>query len=264
MLPIADYIILGLLVIFFIMGWQKGLLRTLLGPISLIVGSIVGYIYYQKTGNLVISLLISIVGPFIMNIACGLLINAAKKSQANQEDAPILGRFLGGILSLLWSGSILILTILLIGLIPGKTPWLEKIQKAINTSHTYTFIYEKFKEKIPSVENIKNLNTAIQDPERIKDLQSTEEFQTVFNSDVIKQLYSDEETAKQLQEKDMGKLLTNPKVQSAVQAIINDPELLKKFMSLQEKIITAQATNEKSPPKPKVIEKRDNNWEVVY
>ena len=43
-------------------------MRTLAGPISLIAGIVLAFVYYAQTENFLVSLLISIVAPYLLNI----------------------------------------------------------------------------------------------------------------------------------------------------------------------------------------------------
>jgi len=48
----TDYIVLGALLLFFINGWRKGVLKTLLAPISMIIGCLGALLYYRQTHNI--------------------------------------------------------------------------------------------------------------------------------------------------------------------------------------------------------------------
>jgi uncharacterized membrane protein required for colicin V production len=146
---ITDYITLGAFLYFFFNGWRKGFLRTRLGPISLIVGCFIGYGYYQKTQNVALGLGICIIGPFIINILASLVLKLWHKAVNSDIPLSIVSRLSASALSILWSGSYLVMMMILIAVSPLKFGWFEKTKKDVLESRSYAFINARLGDRIP-------------------------------------------------------------------------------------------------------------------
>ena len=226
----TDYIVAGLFSFFIFRGALKGFLCTLLGPFSLLVSFIAAFIYFRCTQNLLISLAISILCPFILHLIFAILLRIWHKA----IPVSLLSRIAGACFSTLWSGSIVVLVIILISLAPKELTWFQKIQNNVLESRSFAFIKKCTGNKIPNaISNINKITDAFRDPKKTKKLASTEEFKEIMEHEQFQALFSDEETAKQIQDKNIPELLTNPKIQS----LLNNKDLLKKFLNLNEKII---------------------------
>ena len=116
--PITDIIIFLSLLYHFLIGWQKGLLDTLIGPISFIATSIFSYIYYQQTHNLIVSLLIGTLGPIVIHILYSIFKNLTRDKNKKETFELSLPRILAGIIHASWS--FVMLTLCLILIIGGK------------------------------------------------------------------------------------------------------------------------------------------------
>lgn len=251
---ITDYIALGALFYFFLNGWHKGILRTLLGPISLVIGCSIAFIYYHQTRNIATSLLICALSPFALKILISLILKIWGKFTDKDTLLSVPSKLLGSIFSVLWSGSYLGLLIILIGLIPLQLGWFEKIQNDVIASKSHGIIHQLIGNKVPIASgSVKNLTAIFEDPAKLQRLRSTKEFKTFMEDDDLKKIFSDEETIEQIGNKEYGKLLANPKIQSMFQ----NEQLLKKIFALNKKIIedslADEASNTKPESRPKVI-----------
>jgi len=231
---ITDTIMLAALLLFFIKGWHKGALKTLLGPIALIVGCLIAFKYYQQTHNIAISLSIGIFSPFALRILASLILKLFNKAVNKNESLSLSSKVFGSVFGVLWSGSYLVMTLILIGLIPLKVTWFEKIQNDVIASKSYTTINQFMDKNTPSISGSINTITAlIENPAKIQKFRSSKEFETLIEDDTFQEIFSDEELAEQIQNKDYGKLLANPKIQS----IMQDEQLLEKMFALNKKIM---------------------------
>jgi len=252
---ITDYIMIGVLLYFFFNGWRKGFFRALLGPISLIIGCLIAFIYYQRTQNLAISLFICALSPFVLKILFSLILKLWNKATNKGAPPSISSKLLGSTFSVLWGGSYLAILVILIGLIPVHPAWFEKIQNDVIVSKSYHAIYHFIENKVPAASgNIKKLAAIFENPAKLQQFQSTKEFETLMEDDNLKEIFSDEETAEQIRNKEYGKLMANPKIQSVFQ----NEQLLKKMFALNKKIMEASLDDELSnmatESHPKVIE----------
>ena len=238
---ITDSIMLAALLYFFYRGWRKGALRTLLGPITLIAGFCAAFIYYQQTRNIPISLLICFLGPIALKVFISLMLKIWDKATDKKIPLSLFSRLFGSFFNILWSGSYVVLLLISIGLIPMRFGWLEKIQDDVVVSKSYTMIYQFMENRAPATSgDIKKLTAIFQNPDKLKQFQSTKEFKALMADDSLKEIFSDKEIVEQIQNKDYGKLLTNPKIQSVFQ----NEQVLKKMFALNKKIMTERLDDE--------------------
>ena len=112
---ITDSIMLGALLLFFFNGWRKGFLKTLLGPITLIIGCLIAYYHYQQTQNIAVSISICVFSPFALKILASMMLNLWNKAVNNAAPLSTASKVLGSIVGVLWSGSYLALLLVMIG-----------------------------------------------------------------------------------------------------------------------------------------------------
>jgi uncharacterized membrane protein required for colicin V production len=227
---ILDYILTFLLIFYFLTGWERGFWRTVFAPLSLIIGSVIGYVYFLWSHNLFVSLIISIISPFVFNIFFNLFIKTIN------PDPPFFtfGRLLGAFFSVLWGGVIVFLILLLIIFAPFKNPTLEKIQYTIHSSLYYR-VFEAFaSQKTQSVQTkITNIQEVMQDPDKLSQLEETEAYQDLMNDEKLQDIFSDEEFLEQIKEHRYIDLLSSPKLK----AVLEDKELIRKIFALNKEIM---------------------------
>ena len=103
MIMVTDYIMFVALLFFFINGWRKGVLKTLLAPIALIVGCLTAFLYYQQTHNIAITLSIGVFSPFVLRILASLILKLWDKATNKNIPPSILSKVFGSTLGVLWS-----------------------------------------------------------------------------------------------------------------------------------------------------------------
>jgi len=144
--------------------------------------------------------------------------------------------------------------LILIGLLPIKSGWFEKIQNNVTASKSYNIIYQLIDSKLPATsDDINNLTTIFEDPAKLEKLRSTKEYKTFMEDDNLKEIFSDEETVEQISNKEYGKLLANPKILSMFQ----NEQLLKKIFALNKKMmeqgLSDDASGKTTKRQPKMI-----------
>ena len=68
----------------------------------------------------------------------------------------------------------------------------------------------------------------------IEKIQDTDEFKAIMNDQYIKNLLMNDSTVKNIQEQNISELINNPDIQ----AILQDSELMKKFLDLSKKMMS--------------------------
>lgn len=236
-ITLTDKIIFFSAIFFFWRGWSKGLIQTILGPVALIIGTLISYIYYLIYHNIIIATAIGIILPIILSIIFSMTLGVVFLGK-DKKNISHLSRLCGGLINTVW-GEFLILTgLFLIILIPLRVALVETAQLDIKQSNTY-FHLSSFVKKNFNVDISNNLDPsqmkALTDPKALETLSETKEFQDVLQDPIVQALLNDPEANKAIESKDIGKLVQNPKFI----AITKDPALLKKFLSLYGTILDA-------------------------
>ncbi|MBI3617764.1 MAG: CvpA family protein [Candidatus Omnitrophica bacterium] len=234
MFSITDSIVLALTLYFLYRGWSQGLLRTLAGPIALIVGCLGAFIYYAQTRNIIVAFIISIAAPLILNIFFSLALAVWHKMTKTENPISPLSRFLGASICALWGGINILLFIVLVALIPLNTSWIERIRQDIFNSVTYSLADQWTKRLVPGKSiDIRSVSQVLKNPEQMQNLQSSAEYKAAWEDKTLQKLLADEEIMRDIRNKNFAKLLANPKMQ----AMMKDPALVKKILDLNIKIM---------------------------
>lgn len=223
MINIIDIVVLLLFTYYLWRGWKKGFLGALLGPISLAAGCILSYSYYLKTQNIVISLLISLLGPFFLHITLAILLKIWTLTTDEKKKLSLTSRLFGAAFSLSWSGGILVLLILLVMVIPSAVPYAGQIRDNLSDSKTYSLIsYYSKQNPLQADDNI-----------RMEKLSQTEEFKQVMQDEKFRKLVTDPEVQKYIGDKNFSGLMNDDKVKEAMK----DRDLMIQLFEFQKRII---------------------------
>ena len=253
----TDKIIFFFAIFLFWRGWSKGFLQTVLGPVALIIATVLSYIYYIIYRNMVIAIAIGTIGPIILSIIFSMTIGTLLLA-ADKKNISLLSRFLGATINTVWGEFLLVTGIFLILFIPLKIPLVQSIQSDIQQSWSYlqvkTTIDEVFDQDVAGVLDPSKL-AVLTDPKGLERLGQTKEFQEVMNDPLVQDLLNDPETIQAIEQKDIGKLMQSPKFIT----ITKNPDLLKKFLSLYGTILQPDQSkarpNTTDTPSPQIIEK---------
>ena len=244
MISITDGIILVVAIFSFWSGWQKGLMRTLLGPLSLLIGTIASYLYYSFTHKVLNSLLIGLIGPIVLNIILSLLLSVWNKTVDNNQKTTRLSRVAGGFLNILWTGGLIVLVLILIVMIPPHVFGLEMIKADLNRSAAYCLIRQFMKDKVPASNTMENTLNVF-NPAQLKTIQDTPEYKTLMADEKIQSILSNEETMQQIRRKNIAKLLANPEFLKLFQ----DEQLMKKILDMNLRLLKEGSGGNSSAPK---------------
>lgn len=234
MSSITDSIVLVLTLYFLYRGWSRGLLRTLVGPIALIVGCLGAFIYYAQTHNIIVAFIISIVAPLILNIFFSLTLAVWHKMTKTENPISPASRAFGAGLCALWGDINTLLIIVLIAMIPSNASWIESVRQDIFNSGTYSLVDQWTKHLVPKKSiDIRAVSQVLKDPNQMQRLQSSAEYKAVWEDKTVQKLLTDEEIMRDIQDKNFAKLMANPKMQ----AVMKDPELIKKILDMNVRMM---------------------------
>lgn len=232
----ADFVIITFFVFYFWRGWVKGFLRSVFGPVALMVCFFYSYFYFQKTHNFGISALICILGPFILNIILGAVLAIFHKGKDEKEEesaASVLNRLSGGLLNVLWMGALILVTVCFFLMIPIRISALESLRESLIKSRTVRIVANVSGDSLPFLrEDVQPVD--IQEARfHFKQIQKTAEFKKLMEDERVKKLFADPQTARKIQSQDILGLLNDPRIQEVLQ----DPRLIREFLAVNKKMV---------------------------
>ena len=250
MAPLVDIIVLVWFLFLLSSGWRKGLLRTLIGPLSLLINIAACYFYFQKTHNLIGTAVAMLLGPFVISCCLFLIIFFWHVNFDKGVPPVFLSRFLGSTLNLVWGSGIAVSSILMVAILPTASPRLSTFKNYVMSSHAYALTEKFIKNKIPLFRQAETVIKTSQDPQELAKFQSEPEFRALYFDPKIQKFLTDRETSNQIQNHDMKGLLSNPVFLNLWQ----DPELLTKLIKLSQRIAQKESPQTEQSSSPKVYE----------
>ena len=121
-----------------------------------------------------------------------------------------------------------------LAILPLNRTVLTNLQKNIRRSKTFLILNHLLGNRLISgSDQIEKITKIFEDPDKLEKIRSKEEFTQILSDKKIQDMVTDETTARQIKEKNIGQLISNPKIQS----VLHDPALLQKLMELNKEII---------------------------
>ncbi len=218
----TDYITLIISLLCLARGAARGFIRSLLAPVSLIIATIIGIFYYQATQDLVVSLLIGLFGPFILQFLLRFLLKSFAQATNTDVGPGFLSSLAGAVLTLAWGWVFIVLTLILLALLPARGGVWTTVHNDVISSISY-------KTTAPWVKNfLPPLKAAAQDTNAA----SQSDAQSLSQDPRFQKVLQDPEVQKEINDHDIAKLMSNPKIMALTQQIMNDPAMIKKLMSV--------------------------------
>jgi uncharacterized membrane protein required for colicin V production len=228
-----DYIVIGFFALFFILGFRKGFLKTILGPFSLILAIIASMIVQKQTGSLLYSTLVALIGPFIIE---WLLSLALKKKSGDDKKAKlsVISRLAGALLNSVWVVVLSAIVIFLISILPSSFEPTAPLKKNVEASQVYKWLKKAMKDKTELKDfDIDRIQNAMNNPAQKAKIEKMKEYQKIMNDDKVQDFVNDPEIQKMLKDKNYVALLKSEKMQE----ILKDKDLVKQFFDLQKKVM---------------------------
>ena len=115
---------------------------------------------------------------------------------------------------------------------PLKIRWFNQVRDSIQQSFSYFFLAEKILAKAPVVEKTVTAFSILENPDLMQRLSSTSEFRNFFLNEKVQSLLADEAFMESVRERNIPKLLSNPKILE----IFQDDHLMENFGRLAARI----------------------------
>lgn len=228
-----DLIVVVLVLYYIFRGWSKGFVGSLIGPVSLFLGAGISYMYFRQSHNLMIAGIISFFCPILIHITLSVVTNVSTYGHRKSEPSLISSIF-GSLISVGWSGGILVLMMLMINVLPPQLPSVAAIQERLALTKSYQMVnHFTGSFSIYSSMPIQTFMTVLENPEQLAALQSSSEYQSFVSDDRIKALMSDPEIQAAVEDRNIGKMLADKRMIDLLQ----DEDLVSKIFAVQGLII---------------------------
>ena len=221
-MDITDFITFFLSLFFLARGAMRGFVQSLTLPFSIIVTTVLSIIYFQLTKEIILSLVIGLIGPFLMDFALKLLLITFAKATNTEIKPNALSRLGGSLLTLAWGWVFIAFTLVLLAVLP---PW-GKIMTNVHENVLKSASFAMVKPWSESLFAGSKQNAAVEATP------SSGEAKTLAEDPRFQQVLQDPEVQKAIDAHDMVKLMRNPKMMELTRQIMSDPETLKKVMAV--------------------------------
>jgi hypothetical protein len=236
MLAMTDIVIIVLLIIMAANGAYQGFLRSLVGPVSIIISLILTGFIYLGTKNFVATFLTAVLGPFFF----GWIIVTALKKWLNCDEAPrlsIISRVGGQIVNLVWGSVVIFLAVAFFAFFPFNQYELAGVSKDVRHSFAFRLIEPIFIDKALHA-------TPLPDPgacdtglcnvseQTMETFTADPQIQAIMNDPRVQKLQEDPDAQKAMENKDYAALVNNP----VIQELTMDPQFLMKALKAYPKI----------------------------
>ncbi len=175
------------------------------------------------------SLLILVVGPLVLSVFLAILIHLWETRVTLAQGPSLFSRFLGSFWGITWGAAVVMITLIALAIFSKHIFRSPLINDDIGRSHSYHFVEKFIKNRLPFVAGLESLIIISQNPDEIRELHASPEFQKVYQHSKIQDMLSDKKTIRQIQQKDLIKLLENPKIIE----IWQDENLMREIMNLR-------------------------------
>src|SRR3989338_1892545 len=115
-LTLTDYIAASFLIMFFISGWIKGFVRSLIGPLAFLASTFAGMLYFGIHRDISSSIFFILAGTILLTIL-GYLALYSMRQAVSAEDRNYIfwgSRLLGAWITVLWKGSLIAAVLILL------------------------------------------------------------------------------------------------------------------------------------------------------
>jgi|GEM_PF-2515941 len=236
MFATTDIVVIILLIIMAANGAYQGLLRSLVGPVALIISLILSVLIYISTKNFIATFLTGVLGPFFL----GWIIVSALKHWLNSDEAPrlsIVSRVGGQIVNLVWGSIVIFLTIAFLAFFPFNRYELAGVSKDVRRSASFRLIEPMFIDKAlhsaplpdPAACEAGLCAAGVQD---MQTLTADPQIQAIMNDPRVQKLQEDPDAQKAMENRDFAALVNNP----VIQELTMDPQFLMKALKAYPKI----------------------------
>ncbi len=229
MINLIDIILLALGAYFFLLGFSRGLLRSLFGPVALIAGSVIAYVYYQQTHNAFIATAIALFAPMGISLLLRVVLGGWLASLNPLAQPSALSRLSGAAVTVAWGWTFVVLSMILIEVFPSISKPVTDLQTLVHQSKVAQLTVLPFKSLLIP-------------PPTKEDSTKPVKVEELAQDPRIAALANDPEVKLAAEKHDYVTLLKHPKVMALTQEMMHDPVLRKKMMATFQELQKQKTT----------------------
>ena len=227
---IIDYILLGIVILYALLGFATGALSQVLSLLAMVISIAAGYLFYVKTGNLLLLPLVLLITAIVSKILIHILrrIFISKPHERGYIFFP--SRLLGSLISGL-KGVVFALIILSSLHIFGNF-W-KKINPYLSEYLSSSFFYNRFKSSMEFTgsevaKKVHFANKILSEEVKEPSPEVEEALSGLKENPSFSALLEDKELLKNIQNKEYKKVLTNPRFLG----LLKDKDFVQKLYSI--------------------------------
>ncbi len=223
-MTLIDFIAFFLSILLLIRGASRGFMNSLIVPFSIIVATIISIIYFQITHEVITSLALGLISPLLLYLLLKFLLKKWATASYTVIHPNFLSRLGGAILTLIWGWAFIVFALILLAVLPpwGKT--LADLHDDVHNSASYIYIARPLGENFFTTYSSADAKSLALDPR----------FQETLR---------DPDIQKEIDARDIVKLMSNPKMINLTRQVLGDPATMKKLLALYSSQPHPQAAN---------------------
>lgn len=248
-MTLFDKIITAALCIFFISGWVRGFLKSLIGPVSFLCCFISAVIFYDLNRNILMATVIATAGTLAMALTLNILLMIAL-STVNKElrgKTFFISRLLGSVINVVWQGNIFLVFIMLFSLLPLNNEKLENIQKQVSDSKIAAWYHQQVISRDNRLEAVMLSFSTLKNPAQLRAIAQTKTFEEFYRKEKVQNFLNDPQVIDALAAKDSIRLINN----KSLRDLITDDETMFALTRVVRKIYQDNLKNLEEVPKEK-------------
>ena len=231
-MTITDAIVITLLLLLTAKGAYQGFLRSLITPLAIILSLIPGLLYFFGMGNFKLSLLIAVIGPFLISRLILFILRILTGTDQAPEPG-LLSRMAGQAVSFVWGAIVLLFVIAVLSLFPFERFELGGITREVLRSKTFQIIEPTLIRHGVNPRGNKDCSGSCDAREKAAEkLASDKDIAQMIADPRVQKLISDPVIQAAINRQDMAALLSNP----AIRELAADPHFLIKALKAYPKI----------------------------
>lgn len=227
---LLDKIIIVLLCLFFLTGWLRGFLKSLIGPASFLFCFISAVIFYDLNRNILMATFIATIGTIALTITLNILLMASLTT-VNKEfrgKAFLVSRILGSVINILWQGNIMFVTIILLSALPIHNEKFVTLQNQAAESKILAHYYQRMIYPDNRLTAITTSLAMMRDPQKMQIIASTPEFAAFYADPKVQDFVNDPQVMSAMETQNSLKLIQS----ASLRALVTDDTAMYQFTRL--------------------------------
>jgi len=227
-----DFAVVVVILFFALIGACKGFVKYFMDLIITLVAIGTSWFYYQQRPLILTAFVVFIWIFLCLWILKWFLLRIMKKEAKEEAKTSFASRTLGAVIGAIWGIVIAVIIMFTISILPSELILKGNLKEQVQDSSSWSIFEYLFPVKdISVINNISYMSQIAKDRDAQMRLFQQEKFQDIMQHKSFKAIMDDPESLNQLKDKDLRKLLTNPKNID----LLNDGKFIEKLLTLDFK-----------------------------